>query len=919
MSVSKYVYNFSSPKAEGDKSMKHVLGGKGANLAEMINIGIPVPPGFTISTHVCDIYSRTGAVPQAVVDQIEASIKHTEQAIGKEFGNPSNPLLFSVRSGAAASMPGMMDTVLNLGLNDATVAQLVGKGDVMARFAYDSYRRFITMYADVVMQLGREQFEHAIDHMKAKRGIKYDAEFTAADLRELVAQFKALYEKLAKGQTFPQDPRTQLYASINAVFRSWNNPRANKYRQLYHISGLIGTAVNVQSMVFGNMSNDSATGVAFSRSPSDGTNFFYGEYLINAQGEDVVAGLRTPQQISVTMSKKWALDNGVSEQERVLKYPSMEEAMPKCYKQLVWVRETLEHHFRDMQDMEFTVENGNFYMLQTRNGKRTMKAAVKIAVDMVKEGMIDEKEAVMRIDPAQVDHLLHPYLDPNVKAKPVAKGLPASPGAACGQIVFSAPDAVAWQAQGKKVVMIRLETSPEDLAGMHAAEGFVTARGGMTSHAAVVARGMGRTCVAGCADLTINQAAKTCDFKGVQFKEGDFITIDGTKGLVFKGVLPLHKPGVEGDFETILTWCKKFKRLGVRANADTPNDAKVAFNFGAEGVGLCRTEHMFFEADRIDAIREMILANDEAGRKAALAKVLPLQRKDFIGIMVEMKGQPCTIRLLDPPLHEFVPHDPKAQAELAAKLGVAVAHVAKRVKELHEENPMLGHRGCRLGISYPEIYNMQVQAIIEAAIEVSKSHPAFKPAPEIMIPLVGKKSELAFSKQQAVLTAEGILQAHGLQGKLHYSVGTMIEVPRAAITADEIASEAEFFSFGTNDLTQMGCGFSRDDSAVFLRKYIELGIYDRDPFQSIDEAGVGQLVEIAVKKGRSVNPMLKCGVCGEHGGDPKSISFFHKVGLNYVSCSPYRVPVAIVAAGRAAVAEERKITEQRKALLNSKI
>lgn len=903
--MAKYVYYFGGPKAEGTREMKQLLGGKGANLAEMVNIGIPVPPGFTITTEVCKTFQETkGVLPGDVRTQIDGSLAKVEKEMGREFGNPKNPLLFSVRSGAAASMPGMMDTVLNLGLNDATVETFASEGPVRARFAYDSYRRFITMYADVVMQLGREEFEHAIDRMKAAKGVKYDAELTATDLQELCKEFQSIFAKRAN-VPFPQDPQEQLYASINAVFRSWGNPRAVAYRRMYHITGLIGTAVNVQSMVFGNLNDNSATGVAFSRNPSTGHNAFYGEWLVNAQGEDVVAGIRTPQQVTKFMSQQWAKEHNISEADRVNKFPSMEEAMPNNYKQLHDIRNLLEKHFRDMQDIEFTVEDGRLWMLQCRNAKRTMLASVKCAVDMVAEGLIDEEEAVMRIDPDQVDHLLHPYIDPKAKLHHISKGLAASPGAASGQAVFNAEDAVAWKAAGKNVIMIRLETSPEDLTGMTSARGVLTARGGMTSHAAVVARGMGKTCVAGCSDLVIK--GKSATIGGKTFNEGDWISIDGTRGLVFEGKVPLVEPSIKGDFDTIIRWCQERKRLGVRANADTVKDTKTAFDFGAEGVGLTRTEHMFFESNRIDAMREMILAKDVVGRKKALEKILPLQRGDFTGIFREMKGRPVTIRLLDPPLHEFVPHEPKAQADLAAKIGITADAVARRVKELHEENPMLGHRGCRLGVTYPEIYNMQVQAIIEAAIEVRRGGLQCKP--EIMIPLVGKKAELSMMKEHAIKTAEEVIKKAGVS--LEYLIGTMIEVPRAAITANEIAEEAQFFSFGTNDLTQMGCGFSRDDSGPFLKKYAELGIYDRDPFQSLDQGGVGELVRMAVTKGRSVNPLLKCGICGEHGGDPISIDFFHRVGLNYVSCSPYRVPVAIVAAARAAVTEKRQLAAQR--------
>ena len=909
----KFVYYFGGDKADGTRAMKELLGGKGANLAEMVNLGIPVPPGFTITTEVCAIYNNSnGTLPAEVKNQIESSMRRVEVEMKRTFGDAKNPLLFSVRSGAAVSMPGMMDTVLNLGLNEATVAAIAARNPESGRFAYDSFRRFIAMYSDVVMQLGREDFEHEIDRVKGVRKIKNDNELTLEELQGLCRSFLRIYQKKANA-AFPQDPWQQLYSSINAVFRSWANPRAETYRRIYHIRGLLGTAVNVQAMVFGNLNVRSSTGVAFSRNPSNGLNFFYGEYLINAQGEDVVAGIRTPQQISKMMSEQWAKDHSVTPADRVAKFPSMEETMPEVYRQLVGIKDKLEQHFKDMQDIEFTVEDGRLWMLQCRNAKRTMMANVKCAVDMVKEGLIDEKEAVMRMDPYQVDHLLHPFVPPTVKAKPLAKGLAASPGAAVGQIVFTAPDAVAWAGQGKRVIMVRLETSPEDLAGMATAQGILTARGGMTSHAAVVARGMGKTCVAGCGSLTIKN--KTATIAGKSFKEGDWITIDGTKGVVYEGQIPLEKPAVKGDFETILAWCRKFKVLGVRANADVPRDASVAFGFGAEGIGLCRTEHMFFEGHRIDAMREMILAKDVKGREAALAKVEPLQRADFLGLFREMKGLPCTIRLLDPPLHEFVPHDAKAQTDLAAIIGITQEQVAQRVKDLHEENPMLGHRGVRLGITYPEIYNMQVRAIIDAAIEAKAQ--GYNPKVEIMIPLVGKREELTFSKENCIRTAEALLRRRNAQ--VEYSIGTMIEVPRAAITADEIAQEAQFFSFGTNDLTQMGCGFSRDDSGPFLRHYVDIGIYDRDPFQSIDEGGVGKLIAMAVKKGRSVNPRLKCGICGEHGGDPTSIMFCHKVGLDYVSCSPYRVPVAIVAAARAAITEERKVVETRRRMLSSKL
>eukprot|EP00331_Platyophrya_macrostoma_P006317 CAMPEP_0176412504 /NCGR_PEP_ID=MMETSP0127-20121128/4177_1 /TAXON_ID=938130 /ORGANISM="Platyophrya macrostoma, Strain WH" /LENGTH=913 /DNA_ID=CAMNT_0017792175 /DNA_START=44 /DNA_END=2785 /DNA_ORIENTATION=- len=909
--MTKYVYYFGGKKADGDRSMKALLGGKGANLAEMVNLGIPVPPGFTITTEVCAIYTETkGNLPEEVKKQIEQCLHRVESEIGRKFGSAENPLLFSVRSGAAASMPGMMDTVLNLGLNTATVNAMIARSsDVEShRFVWDSYRRFITMYADVVMQVGREEFEEAITHLKKARGVHTDNELTAADLKKLAEDYLVLFQKKV-GAPFPQNPMDQMYAAINAVFRSWSNHRAVTYRRLNHITGLLGTAVNIQAMVFGNLNKTSATGVAFSRSPSDGENFFFGEFLINAQGEDVVAGIRTPQQIGKTLSQKWAKEHNITEADRLSRFPSMEEAMPECYRQLCDIRATLEKHFRDMQDIEFTVENGRLWMLQCRNAKRTALASVKCAVDMVKEGLISKEEAIMRLDPYQIDHLMHPQIDTRSKLKHIAKGLAASPGAAVGQVVFTATDAQSWHAAGKKVIMVRLETSPEDLGGMNAAAGILTARGGMTSHAAVVARGMGKPCVSGCGDIVLK--GKEFSLHGELFKEGDWISIDGTRGLVFKGKAPLREPSFKGEFGTVLSWCKDLKRLGVRANADIPKDAKTAFDFGADGVGLCRTEHMFFEGKRIDAMRQMILASDTAGREKALALVEPLQESDFIGIFKIMGKRPVTIRLLDPPLHEFVPHDLKAQTELAAKIGVSVETVIQRVKALHEENPMLGHRGCRLGISYPEIYNMQVRAIMQAAIAVGKT--GLIVSPEIMIPLIGKREELVFTKEQAIKTAEAVL-AKNPNVKVNYTIGTMIEVPRAALTADQIAQEADFFSFGTNDLTQMGCGFSRDDSAVFLNRYAAIGIYDRDPFQSLDQEGVGELVRIAIRKGRSVKPMLKIGICGEHGGDPRTVLFCHNIGMNYVSCSPYRVPTAIVAAAQAALTEVQEAAAARKKL-----
>jgi pyruvate,orthophosphate dikinase len=908
----KFVYYFGGKKAEGTRDMKALLGGKGANLAEMVNLGIPVPPGFTITTEVCAIYTATkGNLPAEVKEQIALNLAAVEKEMGRKFGDPSNPLLFSVRSGAAASMPGMMDTVLNLGLNKATVEAWVKRSPGLSRFVYDSYRRFITMYADVVMHCGRKEFEEAITQLKAKRKVQFDTDLTVADLKDLCAAYLVLY-KQKTGKDFPQDVMTQLYASINAVFRSWSNERAETYRRLNHITGLLGTAVNIQAMVFGNLNDRSATGVAFSRSPSTGENFFYGEYLINAQGEDVVAGIRTPQQIGKILSIEWAKSNNVSEAERNKNYPSMEESMPQNYKVLCDIRARLEDHFRDMQDIEFTVEDGRLWMLQCRNAKRTMKASVRCALDMLQEKLITEEEAVLRVDPTQVDHLLHPQLPEGFNKKPIGRGLAASPGAAVGQIVFTAADAIKAAAHGRHTIMVRLETSPEDLGGMNAADGIFTARGGMTSHAAVVARGMGKTCVSGCNTLEIDEKARTMRVGQKQFKEFDWITLDGTAGLVYEGKTELVKPKLKGSpFEAILKLCHKFKRLAVRANADTPNDARVAVEFGAQGVGLCRTEHMFFEGNRIDAMREMILADTTEGRTVALSKVLPLQRADFVGIFRAMGSRPVTIRLLDPPLHEFVPHTEKLQRELSDKIGIPFETIAKRVRDLHEENPMLGHRGVRLGISYPEIYNMQVQAIIEAGLIVLKEDN-LTVEPEIMIPLIGKREELQYSKEQAVVTAERVLK--GCAVRVNYTIGTMIEVPRAAVTADQIAQEADFFSFGTNDLTQMGCGFSRDDSAQFLARYSQLGIYNRDPFQSIDQEGVGELIRIAISKGRSVKPLLKIGICGEHGGEPTSIIFCHNVGMNYVSCSPYRVPTAIVSAAHAALLEHRAAAARFKAL-----
>eukprot|EP01062_Namystynia_karyoxenos_P018626 TRINITY_DN1694_c0_g1_i2.p1 TRINITY_DN1694_c0_g1~~TRINITY_DN1694_c0_g1_i2.p1 ORF type:complete len:917 (+),score=426.08 TRINITY_DN1694_c0_g1_i2:100-2850(+) len=909
-----YVYPFVDGHSPGNAKMKFTLGGKGANLCEMMNMGLPVPPGFTITTDCCEYYSKhEGTYPAEVHSQVEAALAQVERSMGQRWGDQEKPLLLSVRSGAAISMPGMMDTVLNLGLTDVTTVAFAAASGQEA-FVWDSYRRFIAMYSNVVGQCDMEPFEHELWETKKRIGVGADCDIPVNELKRICGVYKEIYRK-QKGHDFPQDPKLQLWESINAVFRSWDNPRAIKYRQLNHVKGLKGTAVNVQAMVYGNYNNKSATGVCFSRNPANGDPRFYGEWLVNAQGEDVVAGIRTPQQITKEASLEWASEHGIPEQDRRTKFPSMEESMPQLYQELVGLKNKLELHFRDMQDMEFTIQDGKLYFLQTRNGKRTTPAAVRIATDMVQEGLITKKEAVMRIDCNQVDQLLHPYIDAKAKVHTLCKGLPASPGAAVGQIVFTAPDAERWRADGKQVIMVRVETSPEDLGGMDAANGILTARGGMTSHAAVVARGMGKCCVCGVGDLVVDYKSKSCTIKGERFVEGDWISLNGTKGTVIKGKAPLVKPDLSGPFGTILKWASEVRRLGVRANADTPKDAAVAFGFGAEGIGLCRTEHMFFEGDRIDAVREMILATDTAGRKQALKKIVPYQRADFKGIFEAMKGQPCTIRLLDPPLHEFVPHDEKTQKELAVKLGLDAAFVAARVRSLSEFNPMLGHRGVRLGLTYPEIYDAQCEAIFEAACDV-KQETGMNIAPEIMIPLVCKVEELAIMKKRCIAVGEGIVARRGVRG-FNYSVGTMIEIPRACVTADQIAAEAEFFSFGTNDLTQMGCGFSRDDAGSFLKEYVNLGIYEHDPFQVLDQQGVGELLKMAVQKGRSVRGQLKCGICGEHGGEPSSVKFCHRVGLNYVSCSPYRVPVAILAAGQAAIEEENAIQQQRLAVARS--
>ena len=883
----KYVYFFGNGKAEGKADMKNLLGGKGANLAEMTAIGLPVPPGFTITTEVCTYYyANNQTYPASLAAEVAENLKQVEAIMGRTFGDPKNPLLVSVRSGARASMPGMMDTILNLGLNDETVQGIITQsGD--ERFAYDAYRRFVQMYSDVVMGMDKDALEHLLEEKKEAKGVKLDTELTAADWKELVGKFKAKIKDVL-GVTFPENPQDQLWGAVGAVFGSWMNQRAITYRRLNGIPADWGTAVNVQSMVYGNMGNDCATGVAFTRDPSTGENYFYGEYLVNAQGEDVVAGIRTPQPINRSNSKDTTL-------------PAMEEVMPECYKQLVDIRGILEKHYKDMQDIEFTIEKGKLFMLQTRNGKRTAKAAIKVAVDMVKEGLIDEKTAVLRVSPSQLDQLLHPSLDPKAKKNVIAKGLPASPGAASGEVVFTADEAEAAGRLGLKVILVRVETSPEDIHGMHAAQGILTARGGMTSHAAVVARGMGKCCVAGCGDIKVDYAAgQFMTAKGELVKKGDTITLDGSTGEVMLGEVPTVAPQLTGDFGVLMAWVDNYRKLKVRTNADTPNDSRVAREFGAEGIGLCRTEHMFFEADRIAAVREMILSDDVEGRKRALAKILPMQKGDFLGIFREMKDLPVTIRLLDPPLHEFLPQDDKDIDALAKTMGVTAQTLKNKVDYLHEFNPMLGHRGCRLGLTFPEIYDMQVQAIMEAACELTKNE-GFTIVPEIMIPLVGVVSELARLRENTVRVCEEVIAAYGV--KINYLIGTMIELPRAAITADEIARQADFFSFGTNDLTQTTFGLSRDDAGKFLPFYVESGLLEEDPFVSLDQNGVGVLVKMATEKGRATRPGIKLGICGEHGGDPSSVIFCHKIGLDYVSCSPFRVPIARLAAAHAALEE----------------
>jgi pyruvate, orthophosphate dikinase len=893
----KFVYFFGKGEVDGSAKMKELLGGKGANLAEMTSLGVPVPAGFTITTEVCDLYYKNNRnYPEDLEAQLDENIKKIENSMGMKFGDPENPLLVSVRSGAAVSMPGMMDTVLNLGLNDEVVQGLIKKTG-NERFAWDSYRRFIQMFGDVAMGVSHSNFEHILEAKKQAKGVANDTDLTAEDLKEVVSEYKEMYKK-EKGTDFPEDPKQQLWASLTAVFGSWNNDRAIAYRELNDIKGLLGTAVNVQAMVYGNMGDTSATGVAFSRNPATGENKFYGEYLINAQGEDVVAGIRTPQEITLVSSIEWAKNSGVSEEDRKANFPSLEETMPEVYKEIVEIKDNLEKHYKDMQDMEFTVQEGVLYFLQTRTGKRTVAAAVKTAVDMVSEGLIDQDTALTRIDAQDLDRLLHHVFDPSAEKEVIAKGLNASPGAAVGEVVFSAEEAVNKKEQGVNTILTRIETSPEDIKGMDACVGILTARGGSTSHAAVVARGMGKCCVAGCGDVKIDYSAKQFIVGDIVVKEGDYISLDGTTGEIMLGKLATIEPNLSGDFSKLMEWADEKRTMKVRTNADTPKDAEVARKFGAEGIGLCRTEHMFFEGDRIDAVREMILSSDVEGRKGALEKLLPMQKDDFVGIFKAMEGLPVTIRLLDPPLHEFLPHTEKEIKELAEKLGVTFDVLKQKVDSLHEFNPMLGHRGCRLAITYPEISDMQVKAIILAAIEVKKE-TGKDVIPEIMIPLVGAVKELSILKENAIKIVEEEIKNAGIE--MEYMIGTMIEVPRAAVTADKIAEEAEFFSFGTNDLTQMGAGFSRDDSGSFLGEYVKQGIYDKDPFQVLDQEGIGELMKIAVEKGKQVKPNIKLGICGEHGGEPSSVKFCHRLGLNYVSCSPYRVPIARLAAAQAVI------------------
>ena len=876
----KYVYLFS----EGNATMRNLLGGKGANLAEMTSLGMPVPQGFTITTEACTRYYDDGrAIGDDILEQINVALAKIEEINGKKFGDSKNPLLVSVRSGARASMPGMMDTILNLGMNDEVAAGLIaGNPDPkFERFVYDSYRRFIQMFSDVVMELSKKRFEVIIDEVKEKKGVTQDIELDTEDMKTLVRLFKEFY-KSEKGVDFPTDPKVQLMEAVKAVFRSWDNPRANVYRRMNDIPYSWGTAVNVQPMVFGNLNENSGTGVAFTRDPATGEKALFGEYLINAQGEDVVAGVRTPSPIA-----------------------RLQQDMPEVYEQFKTIANNLENHYKDMQDMEFTIENGKLYMLQTRNGKRTAAAALKIAVDLVDEGMITEEEAVLRVEPKQLDSLLHPTFEPAAlkAATPVGQGLAASPGAACGQIVFTAEDAKLWNERGQKVVLVRLETSPEDIEGMVAAQGILTVRGGMTSHAAVVARGMGTCCVSGCSEIKMHADEKYFTLNGRHYHEGDWISLDGSTGKIYGEAIPTAEATISGDFGRFMAWADAARKLKVRTNADNPRDAAQAVKFGAEGIGLCRTEHMFFEGDRIKAVREMILAKDVEGRKAALAKIRPYQQGDFEAMYKVLEGRPMTIRYLDPPLHEFLPTKKEEMIELASEMGVSFEEIVETCSALHEFNPMMGHRGCRLAVTYPEIAEMQTQAVIAAAINVNREHPEYDIVPEIMIPLVGEAKELKFVKDIVVETADKLIKEAGVE--MEYHIGTMIEIPRAAVTADQIAKEAEFFSFGTNDLTQMTFGFSRDDAAKFLGAYYDHKIYEFDPFAKLDQTGVGALVQMAAEKGRAVRPNIKLGICGEHGGDPSSVEFCHKIGLNYVSCSPFRVPIARLAAAQAAINEKR--------------
>ena len=903
----KSIYTFGNGKAEGRADMRNLLGGKGANLAEMNLIGVPVPPGFTITTEVCNDYYKVGQdeIVKRLQNEVEQSVKHIENLMNCKFGSIENPLLVSVRSGARASMPGMMDTILNLGLNDEVAEGMVKKTN-NPHFVYDSYRRFVQMYGDVVLGMKPvnkediDPFEAIIEEVKAIRGVKLDKDLSVDELKELVARFKKAIKEQT-GKDFPNDPMEQLWGAICAVFRSWMNDRAILYRKMEGIPDEWGTAVSVMAMVFGNMGETSATGVCFSRDAATGENIFNGEYLVNAQGEDVVAGIRTPQQITVEGSRRWAALQGISEEERASKYPSMEEAMPEIYQQLNGIQEKLENHYHDMQDMEFTVQEGKLWFLQTRNGKRTGTAMVKIAMDLLKEGLIDEKTAILRCEPQKLDELLHPVFDKDAlkKAKVITQGLPASPGAACGQIVFHADDAQAWHNDGHRVVMVRIETSPEDLAGMSAAEGILTARGGMTSHAAVVARGMGKCCVSGAGALNVNYKEKTVEVEGVVYHEGDYISLNGSTGQVYAGEIPTKAAELSGDFKALMDLCDKYTKLQVRTNADTPHDAQVARNFGAKGIGLTRTEHMFFEDKKIIAMREMILADSVEGREKALSKLLPYQKADFKGILEAMDGCPVNIRLLDPPLHEFVPHDHQGQQVMADEMGISLEEITKRVNSLAENNPMLGHRGCRLGITFPEITAMQTRAILSAACELKKEGK--NPMPEIMVPLIGILYELKQQKEIIQKTAKEVFEEYGIE--VEFEIGTMIEIPRACLTADKIATEAEYFSFGTNDLTQMTFGYSRDDIASFLPVYLDKKILKVDPFQVLDQNGVGQLIKVAVDRGKAVRPNLRTGICGEHGGEPSSVKFCAKVGMDYASCSPFRVPIARLAAAQAAVEE----------------